>query len=458
MNTSTFLKHPRLQQVADGQMPPGMAPEQYAKMRRLLGHDEPDPPSFSQRVKNYTRSTVRHARNGFAAASDEVQQQRLAICEACPTGCLRHSDGICSHPDCGCPVKEKVKRASEPCPEGHWAAVEVPLRKKRSAGAAANGSRRFRPMPFSRYRSAFRPATSKARFVTLEQFGRDIHRLAAMVPPDVTTVAGVSRSGMYPATMLAMLLHLPLLVVRHHQGDIIPGGNGWRLNEGAPTRQGRTLFVDDTTMTGNSLKRTKFIARENGYETPLFASVYVNPAAKAKPGLWSVDLPWPHLLEWNLFNSVLMDSCAFDMDGILCHDCPVSDDDDGERYLEWMRTVKPLYLVRKRRIRTIITARLEKYRPQTEEWLAQWRIRYDKLVMGPWKSKAERHGKVAQWKAKQVKKFAKSDAGRIKPTMYIESDPRLAKAIASASGVLTVCPATAECFGDPSRSGRRRTE
>jgi hypothetical protein len=133
MNTSTFLKHPRLQQVADGQMPPGMAPEQYAKMRRLLGHDEPDPPSFSQRVKNYTRSTVRHARNGFAAASDEVQQQRLAICEACPTGCLRHSDGICSHPDCGCPVKEKVKRASEPCPDGHWAAVEVPRRKKPGA-------------------------------------------------------------------------------------------------------------------------------------------------------------------------------------------------------------------------------------------------------------------------------------------------------------------------------------
>ena len=127
-------------------------------------------------------------------------------------------------------------------------------------------------------------------------------------------------------------------------------------------------------MTGNSLKRTKHVLRDMPGEK-LFAAVYVNPSAIAKPDVWVHDLPWPHLLEWNLFNSVLLDSFAIDFDGILCHDCPPADDDDGERYLAWMENARPLHLVRKSPVKLIITARLEKYRPQTLAWMERWGVR-----------------------------------------------------------------------------------
>lgn len=79
-----------------------------------------------------------------------------------------------------------------------------------------------------------------------------------------------------------------------------------------------------------------------------------------------------------------------DFDGVLCEDCPVADDDDGERYVNWMRSVKPILRPGPGPIPVIITARLEKYRGLTEEWPARHSIKCDRLIMGPWNSLAER--------------------------------------------------------------------
>src|SRR5690606_15176720 len=120
------------------------------------------------------------------------------------------------------------------------------------------------------------------------------------------------------------------------------------------------------------------------FVSAIAAAVYVNPFARVKPDVWVRDLPWPHLLEWNLFNSVLSPSMAVDFDGILCHDCPPQDDDDGPRYARFLREVQPLYVMRKTVVQLIVTARLEKYRPQTLDWLARHGIAVKTLVMGPW--------------------------------------------------------------------------
>ena len=286
------------------------------------------------------------------------------------------------------------------------------------------------------------------RYVSQKQLAADTLSLIGKLPPGITRVAGVSRSGLSVAAMVAKYLHLPIDIIRQTQRDIVEGGNGWRLKEGTPKTQGTVLVVDDTCMTGNSLKAiTPFVQKH--YHTAAqikFATVYVNPLAKRKPDYWAVDLPHPHVLEWNLFNSVFTPACALDFDGILCQDCPPQDDDDGAHYLKFLENARPLYFVRKKAIPLIVTARLEKYRPQTLAWLKRWGMRVDRLVMGPWKTKAERSkSDIAAFKAQHFRQFMK---GRFRPgpPMLVESQPGLAKRIADLSGGIVVCPGAGRCF------------
>ncbi len=305
----------------------------------------------------------------------------------------------------------------------------------------ATPTRSWRPAAL---RSPFRTSSGVPRFISSSQLMEDARQLAAMLPADASTIIGVARSGLPVATMVSMLLHRPLWILRQSTRDLVPAGHGWRLT-GSTEASGPAVVIDDTVMTGNSLKQVMPIVRRE-HPNALFAAVYVNPAARVKPDVWVRDLAWPHLLEWNLFNSVLSPHMAVDFDGILCGDCPVEDDDDGERYLEFLRTAKPRYLTRKVPLGLVVTARLEKYRPQTEEWLARHGVQVKSLVMGPWQTKAERSkANVAAYKAEHFAKFLKQTHA-IKPPMFVESDERQAAEIAKLSGGLVVCPAAGRCF------------
>jgi orotate phosphoribosyltransferase-like protein len=295
---------------------------------------------------------------------------------------------------------------------------------------------------------------SSVRFISKEQFTKDVISLIAKLPPDITAVAGVARSGVFPASLVSMMIHRPLYLVRQYQGDIISqdvgvisGGNGWRLSQGVPSiTDGKVLVLDDTVMTGNSFKAIEpMIAK--AFPQRMTGAIYVNPRSLIKPDVWAVDLPWPHLLEWNIFNSVLLGSMAIDFDGILCHDCPRGSDDDGPKYLEFLENAAPKYLIRKAQVPLIITARLEKYRPQTEAWLKRWGVDYGNLIMGHWDNLQQRtFAEVVKYKAKHYAQFAKVCRG-IKPAVFVESEINQAKEIAKRSKQITVCPDAGQCFG-----------
>jgi hypothetical protein len=94
----------------------------------------------------------------------------------------------------------------------------------------------------------------------------------------------------------------------------------------------------------------------------------------------------------------------------------------------------------------IVTARIEQYRPQTEEWLRRHGVSVDELVMAPWGSLAERNRHdVAAWKAEHYRRFLKRRHA-LKPPLFIESCPHQAARIARLSGGLVVCPAAGRCF------------
>lgn len=73
-------------------------------------------PGIATQAKNLATSLFNHAKSGFSGASQELQEQRLAICETCPF--LTIDKSRCSA--CGCFVKSKVKMSSSTCPKGYW--------------------------------------------------------------------------------------------------------------------------------------------------------------------------------------------------------------------------------------------------------------------------------------------------------------------------------------------------
>ena len=85
-------------------------------------------------------------------------------------------------------------------------------------------------------------------------------------------------------------------------------------------------------------------------------------------------------------------------------------------------------------IYAIITARLEKYRPWTEDWLRQHGITYDNLVMGPWVDKEER--------AKFCLGTYKADhCERLGIGMFVESCPVQSQIIKARRYQPVLCPA-----------------
>jgi len=300
------------------------------------------------------------------------------------------------------------------------------------------------PFPQEKGRTPFRPSGGVPEFVTSRKLMDDVHKLAAMIPPDTSRIIGVARSGVLPASLVAMLLHLPLSVVRQSMGDMIETGNGWRLT-GNTGGKGPPVVIDDTVMTGNSFKQVMPIVWKT-YPTAICAAVYVNPDARQKPDLWVRDLPWPHILEWNAPNSVLSDSSAFDFDGIFCRDCGPGEDDDGERYKNFLRTAEPTsFVVRKTVIPLIVTGRMEKYRTETMDWLARHGMAVKSLVMWNGSFRGRTLSAITDYKARHYREFMRQRL-RIKPALFFESDAAQAEMIAHKANGIVVCPAAGRCF------------
>ncbi len=352
-------------------------------------------------------------------------------------------------------VRADVTRAIDECEkliaERRSKKLNIYTGEKLKACSSCSGGKPYSEKPKNRNRrlGPFLPSQGEWRFITLEQYATDIRELLRRVPHDVDCVAGVARSGLYAATMVAMMLHKPMVVVSQTAGHITEAGNGWRLGgfkHVTPTMK-KVLVVDDTVMTGGSQKRIREVVQKQ-FEHVTYATVYCNPfATLGKPDIHAVDLEWPHILEWNIFNSIISPSLAVDFDGILCRDCTREQDDDGERYRDFIQNAEPLYVPQKEPVPLIVTARIEKYRDITEEWLKRYGIRWQRLVMHPALTLEERNrDDIAAYKAKHFSEWANKNPHAPGPNMFCESDHRQAERIHKLSGLPTMCPASAKVW------------
>ena len=410
--------------------------------------------------------------DGAIQSFADIRRER---CKACQFAIWSEDKGICQptadkYGADKANIEEGIVRPELSCPRGEWIAVEATCPRCNRPRQMLNPKHRVCKWCVGKYRletpnkptkasvataiargaasrgNAFRE-TGETQWVSLQQLAHDVQLLASALPSDITAIVGVARSGITPASMVASLLHLPLLSIRQTLNDVIEVGNGWRLGGSKHIKPtGKVAIIDDTVMTGNSLRAIASVVSQK-FPNAITAAVYVNPLARKKPDLWVRDLGWPHLLEWNIFNSVLSPNVAMDFDGILCHDCPRGSDDDGPKYLEFIRNAKPLYVPRKVPVPLIVTARIERYREETEKWLRRHGINFNKLVMHPAATLAERNrDDIAAYKAKHFGAWAATHTPRPAPLLFIESEDWQARRISKLTGQMVVCPSTGRVY------------
>lgn len=245
-------------------------------------------------------------------------------------------------------------------------------------------------------------------------------------------VVGIPRSGMLPATILATQLQLPLATVESFGSrGIVYGRSGERQS----MTSARVLLVDDTVNHGRAMANAVKAVHRHASQITRFCVFGPYRGIEGLVDIFCETVRGPRAFEWNWAKHRRLARWGFDMDGALCRDPTKEENDDGSRYIQFMREAEPVWLP-KRPIGHVVTCRLEKYRSETEGWLRRHGIEFQALHMMPFASKAERmaHGGRGAWKAGVVREIGTE--------FFIESCPKQAGIIAREAGIPVWCTRT----------------
>jgi uncharacterized HAD superfamily protein/hypoxanthine phosphoribosyltransferase len=254
----------------------------------------------------------------------------------------------------------------------------------------------------------------------------------SIIPRDIDLIVGVPRSGMLPANLLALYLNRPYT-------DIHSFLNGHIYKAGARAQFfnirdfKKILVVDDSIASGSAMEKCKESLKDFSSDFSIsYCAVYVIPGKEKMVDYYFEIVPLPRYFQWNIMNHTSLEKSCFDIDGVLCVDPSDEQNDDGEKYAEFVMNAPPLFIPGSR-IGTIVTSRLEKYRRETETWLKANNVKYNELVMLDLpdmeaRRKANNH---AEHKAKTY--MAKPYA------LFVESDLSQAREINRLSGKPVLC-------------------
>lgn len=200
------------------------------------------------------------------------------------------------------------------------------------------------------------------------------------VPSSVDLIVGVPRSGLLAANILALKLNLPLTdVAGLCEGRLLQSGKRGKRFQIKKARH--ALVIDDSLCSGNSINEAKRqIGTANLSFSVDYGAIYVATGSQCYVDIFWEECPLPRVFEWNVMHHSVVENACIDIDGVLCRDPTDSENDDGERYLHFLKSVAVL-VSPTGVIKTLVTCRLEKYRTVTEDWLASAGIRYSELIM-----------------------------------------------------------------------------
>lgn len=263
------------------------------------------------------------------------------------------------------------------------------------------------------------------------------------LPPGITAVIAVARSGLLPGVIFATALHVPLFAISPIRRVLTEVGNGYRLGQaGRAALNGPCIIVDDTASYGGTMQTVLHAAAgQIDLRKAYTAAIYADPDAAKKFDFVGRIYPQPHYLEWNFVNTFWARDMAYDFDGILCEDPAFFDTDP--RYAAFIAEAHPLYLP-KLFPPVVLSARCETARAASTEWLARHGVRPRRMIL--WEGRPDDRwaapDTVAAWKADQLRRLHEAESIAI----YAESDPRQAAAIAERSGLPVICPAAQRVY------------
>lgn len=276
---------------------------------------------------------------------------------------------------------------------------------------------------------------------TISDLNNIILKRLYILPRDFDLVVGIPRSGMFPASLLALYLGLPYTDLHSFlNGHIYKAGE--RGDFFATTSFKKILVVDDSIASGSAMERCKeLLAPLNAQFDIKYSAIYVIPEKKNMVDYYFEEVPLPRYFQWNILNHTILKKSCFDIDGVLCVDPTPEQNDDGARYVDFLINAPALFLPTCP-IGTLVTSRLGKYRSQTEQWLARNNVKYDKLVMSPFETMEQRRkaNNHAVHKAAEYK-----DA---KYALFIESSMEQAAEINRITGKPVLCTENFEMIFD----------
>ena len=228
----------------------------------------------------------------------------------------------------------------------------------------------------------------------LRETDKMCHKIASS-DLQIDAVVPALRSGMIPAFKIAERLNLPIMVDEKIHA-------GLRINKNREIKN--LLLVDDSINTGTNLRNEikKYAGKYNVY----VATVICSPSQVKNVDFYSIVVDSPRIFEWNMFHCSNTSKVMFDMDGVICID-PRVYDDDGKSYENEIADIPSLF-VPKYPIHSIVTNRIERWRGTTDSWLKRHGVQYGELIMQQYPTAVERRrGK---------------DPGTYKAEHYINSD------------------------------------
>ena len=259
---------------------------------------------------------------------------------------------------------------------------------------------------------------------------------------DFDLIVGIPRSGMVPAYMLALYLNIDVLdLAKFCENAELTRGN--TRNAKHAIRRAwdarRVLFVDDSILSGRSFADAVQKVPADCHCRIETLAIYSSEKFRQDVDYTFSYLPMPRIFEWNVFHHQALSDACVDIDGVLCVDPTELQNDDGECYRQFLLNAQPLFIPTAP-ISVLVTNRLEKYRSETEFWLKQHGVEYDKLVMLDLPSKAERQ---------RLGIHAKNKADYFRSSnhqLFIESEAKQAQYICKRASKAVYCVDNGEFY------------
>jgi uncharacterized HAD superfamily protein len=238
-------------------------------------------------------------------------------------------------------------------------------------------------------------------FKNITDLNNIILKRLSILPRDFDLIVGIPRSGMLPANLLALYLNKPYTDLHSFiNGHIYKAGARGQFFDIREFK--KILVVDDSIASGAAMERCKESLKDLSSDFSLsFCAIYVIPGKEKVIDYYFEVVPLPRYFQWNILNHSSLEKACFDIDGVLCIDPTPEQNDDGEKYRDFILHAAPLFIPGSP-IGTVVTSRLEKYRKETETWLKNNHVRYNELVMMdlPDMEARQRANSHAQHKAK----------------------------------------------------------